>query len=1068
MRYQVLIGLLFCLFQGPVSGNRIQLDPGTLEGLHFRHIGPIGNRVSAVVGVPGNPRIYFIGAASGGIFRTLDGGVTWEPVFDDQKVSSIGSLAIAPSDPNVIWAGTGETFIRSNVSIGNGIYRSTDQGKTWTHMGLEKTGRIGRIVVHPSDPDTVLVAAMGHCYGPQEERGIFRTTNGGKTWERVLFTDSDTGASDLVMDPNNPRILFAGMWPMKITTWGRFSGGPGGGLYKSVDLGKSWKKLEGNGLPKPPTGKIGLAMTPADSSRIYALIETNVNRDYQPLDEHQGLLWRSDDGGETWKMVNADHTLSQRPHYYHRMAVLPDDPDEVHFMSLRHSISLDGGVTYKRGNAGGDHHDIWIDPLIPERMIVGHDQGISISNNRGKTWFRPQLPIAQIYHAYTDNRIPYFVYGNRQDGTSVRGPSNSLTGGSIPIGMWKSVGGCESGFAVPDPSDNTTVWSGCYDGILDVHDLETGHTRNVSVWPEAAESWPAKDLKYRFQWTFPIALSPHDPKRVYVGSQYVHRTKNRGQSWEVISPDLTTNDPSRQVKTGGLTPDDAGPTIAPVVFAIAESPLREGLIWAGTNDGLVQMTRNGGRTWENVTGNLEGLPPWGTVSNIEPSRYDEGICYLSVDLHQENDPRPYIYRTRDFGKTWVRIVNGIPESPLSYVHCVREDPIRRGLLYAGTENALYISFDDGENWGSFQADLPHAPVYWITVQEHFNDLVVATYGRGFWILDDLTPIQQLTAETPASDAHLFQPRPAYRFRRIESHMSQPGDPAAGENPVYGAAVNFYLREVPEADVSIRILDEDEKTVRRFSKQGPDDKLELRKGFNRLYWDLRLQSSRQGRLLTRPKEHAHVGLGDRGWRTNEELRRRAALLVPPGKYRVELNVGDMRQVQELEVLKDPNSHGSIEDIRKQYGLTRELYRMVNGAVDMINELELMRRQAIDLADRLSDRIDGVDVIRKSLRDMETRLAATEDRFSDLRLTGAGQDTLRWPRKFYAKLISLIGLIEKSDYPPTDSQAEVFTHLKQNYWELETEMAQLRNEVENLNRILQEADIRPILLGDQLKK
>lgn len=601
------------------------IDSEIFSEFTYRHIGPVGNRVSAVAGVPGDPNVYYIGAASGGVFKTTDGGVGWEPVFDDQPAASIGSIAIDPVNPNVVWVGTGETFIRSNVSIGNGIYKTTDGGKTWAHLGLEHTGRIGRIIVHPHNPDVVFAAAMGHLYAPQEERGVFRTTDGGASWERVLFVDENTGASDMVMDPNNPEILFAGMWPMQIWTWGRQSGGPGGGLYMSRDGGDSWARLNGNGLPEPPLGKIGLTMSSDNSNRIYALIETNSNREFDELSDHHGVLWRSDNGGDSWRMVNGDHTLAQRPLYYTRALVAPDNHNEIHFLSTAHTISLDGGLTIERGGAGGDNHDMWIDPQIPDRMIVGNDGGVSISTNRGRSWMRPRLPIAQMYHVYTDNQVPYFVYGNRQDGASHRGPSNSLTGGSIPIGAWHSVGGCESGYSVPDPVDDNIVWSGCYEGILERYDRRTGHARNVSVWPDNPESWPAGSLRHRFQWTFPIAVSPHDHSKVYVGSQHVHQTTDGGHSWTVISPDLTTNDKTKQEKTGGLTPDDAGPTYAAVLFAIAESPVEAGVIWAGSNDGLVQITRDGGQTWTDVTSNIPDLPPWGTVSNIEPSRYEAGL-----------------------------------------------------------------------------------------------------------------------------------------------------------------------------------------------------------------------------------------------------------------------------------------------------------------------------------------------------------------------------------------------------------------------------------------------------------
>ncbi|MDH5589524.1 MAG: sialidase, partial [Gemmatimonadota bacterium] len=814
MRTRFLPVLAAQLLAAPVSAQSVSEIPADLfADADFRHVGPVGNRVSAVIGEPGNANVYYIGAASGGVFRSEDGGHSWEPIFDDQVAMSIGALALAPSDPNVLWAGTGEAFIRSNVSIGNGVYRSTDGGDTWRHMGLDATGRVGRIVIDPRDPDVVFVAALGHLYGPQEERGVYRTRDGGETWERVLFVDRNTGAVDIVMSPGNPRVLFAATWQMRIWTWGRESGGPGSGLWKSTDGGDTWTRLEGRGLPGGTLGKIGLGMTPDDPDRVYALIETNSNGDYEPLTEHEGVLWRSDDGGASWDMVSADHTLAQRPLYYSRLAVAPDDRDEVHFMSTRHSRSLDGGRTVEGGGAGGDNHDMWIDPLLPDRMIVGHDGGISISTNRGESWYEPQLPVAQMYHVSTDNRVPYNLYGNRQDGSSFGGPSNTLTYGEIPLGAWRSVGGCESGFAVADTVTNDVVWSGCYEGILDRHELSTGHTRTVSVWPDNPEGWGAAELRYRFQWTFPIHISPHDNNTVYVGSQHVHRTRNGGQSWEVISPDLTTDDESRQRASGGLTTEDASPTYYSVLFAIAESPVEPGVIWAGSNDGMVHLTRDGGATWSDVTGNIPGLPPHGTVSNIEPSRFRAGTVYLTVDLHQLGNTDPWVYKSDDYGRSWRSLARGLPRSVFSYAHVVREDPTREGLLYVGTENGLYASWDDGSSWHPLQGDLPHAPVHWLTVQPHFNDLVVSTYGRGFWILDDLSPVQQLDPGVLASTVHLFRPRAAYRFLRREGAASQPADPAAGENPEYGATLDFYLAEAPADDATLTIEDEAGTVVR---------------------------------------------------------------------------------------------------------------------------------------------------------------------------------------------------------------------------------------------------------------
>ncbi|MCH7562679.1 MAG: sialidase [Gemmatimonadetes bacterium] len=1031
------------------------LGTDLFSALTYRHIGPVGNRVSAVTGVAGDPNVFYFGAASGGIFKTEDGGVHWTPIFDGQPAASIGSLAVAPSDPNVVWAGTGETFIRSNVSIGNGVYRSTDGGDSWTHMGLENTGRIGRVIIHPTDPNIVYVAALGHLYGPQQERGVYRTSDGGDTWERVLFVDENSGAVDLVMDPNNPRILFAATWEMLIRTWGRWSGGPGSGIHQSRDGGDTWERLEGNGLPSGTMGKIGLAMSPDDSDRIYALIETNSNREYEDLTEHEGVLWRSDDGGRRWRMVNGDHTLAQRPLYYTRAVVAPDNADEVHFLSTAHTKSRDAGESFSREGAGGDNHDMWIDPLLPGRMIVGHDGGVSISTNRGKSWMRPRLPIAQIYHAYTDTRIPYNVYGNRQDGPSQMGPSNSLSGGTIPIGAWQSVGGCESGFAVPDPVDPAIVWSGCYDGILDRYDHRTGHARRVSVWPDNPEGWPAAELRYRFQWTFPVAISPHDHNRVYVGSQHVHQTTDGGQSWQVISPDLTTNDESKQEKTGGLTPDDTSPTYAAVLFAIAESPLEEGVIWAGSNDGLVHVTRDGGLNWVNVTRNMPDLPEWGTVSNVEPSRHAPGTAYVTVDFHQIGNTDPYVYKTEDYGATWRSLAAGIPRSVFSYAHVVREDPVRPGLLYVGTENSIFVSLDDGESWSELQSNLPHAPAHWLDIQPHFNDLVVATYGRGFWIMDDLTPLQQLTDDVLASDVHLFDPRPAYRFLSKEGRQSQPDDPGAGRNPTYGASLTFYLREVPDDSVRLRILD-DEGVERRSLSPGS-----LRAGLNRLHWNLREESSKTPRLRSEPVEHSHLEMPEQGWRALGEGGR-VSPLAPPGIYTVELTMGDLRLTQPLEVLKDPTSEGTEEGSRAQVVMLREIRAAVDSVVALIDRIEWFRAELHFLSLRVQERGEPAEIL-EAAEEIETALVELEMLLADVRLTGgsARQDTLRWPRRLFAKLTSLAGYLDGTDHRPTDQSIEVFDMYQAQLSDYQALLESLTNrEIANFNRLLRQHGVAPL--------
>ena len=1029
-------------------------SPDILSGLPYRYIGPVGNRVSAVAGVPGDPNTYYFGAASGGVFRSTDGGHQWTPMFDEQDAASIGAIAIAPSADNVIWVGTGEPFIRSNVSIGDGVYRSTDGGTTWEHKGLSATGRIGRVIVHPTDPDIVYVAALGHLYGPQEERGIFRTTDGGDSWERVLFVDENTGGVDVVMDPNDPQILFASSWQMFIRTWGRWSGGPGSGIYVSRDAGDSWERLEGRGLPSGTMGKIGLAMTASDSDRIYALIETNSNRDYEPLDEHEGVLWRSDDGGANWSMVNADHTLAQRPLYYSRVVAAPDEPDEVHFLSTRYSRSLNGGEDFSLGDPGADSHDMWIDPLIPDRMIVGHDGGLSISTDRGMSWWRPRLPIAQMYHVNTDTRIPYQVYGNRQDGATQMGPSNSLRSSGISIGEWRSVGGCETGFSVPDPVEPNIVWAGCYDGILSRYDHRLGLARRVSVWPANAEGWAAGELRYRFQWTFPIHISPHDHERIYVGSQHVHVTTNGGQSWETLSPDLTTNDKSKQQKTGGLTPDDTGPTYAAVLFAIAESPRQEGVIWTGSNDGLVHLSRDGGQTWTNVTESIPDLPPWGTISNIEPSPHDAGTAYLTLDLHQLGDSEPYVYKTTDYGISWASLSQTIPRSVFSYAHVIREDPVRPGLLYLGTENALYVSLDDGGNWTRMRNNLPPAPVHDLTIQGHFNDLVVATYGRGFWIMDDITPLQELTEEVIASEAHLFTPRTAYRFLTRQRSQSQPEDPGAGTNPTYGASISFYLKRVPADGVRLEIHDEGGQFV-QLLETGL-----LRPGINRVHWDLQEASSDTPTLRTKPSEHSHVELPDGGSRSSGEGSR-VTPLAPPGSYTVALHAAGFEFRQPLMLLKDPNSGGSELEIQEQVSMVREIRESVDSVVAVIDEIEWIRAQTQLVRERNADHA-AVEEIREAGGTLEAELVELEMRLLDVRLTGgsARQDILRWPRRLYARLTSLAGYITGTDDRPTDQSREVFEMLRSELGDYQRQMVAIREDVATFNRLLADRGIDPI--------
>jgi photosystem II stability/assembly factor-like uncharacterized protein len=999
--------------------------------LRWRHIGPVGNRVTSVVGIPGEPDIYYVGAASGGVWKTTDAGAHWEPIFDAQSAQSIGALAIAPSDPSIVWAGTGEQCVRSHISLGDGIYKSTDAGRTWTRMGLEKTGRIGRIIVHPTDPDTVFACSIGHAYGPQPERGVFRTTDGGKTWDRVLFVDEKSGCSDLEMDPSNPRVLFAGMWQFEIHTWGRESGGPSSGLYTSRDGGVTWKKITGSELPKLPHGKVSLAIAKSNPSRMYALIETGDGVPLAGKDQESGKLWRSDDGGETWRVVSHDRNAGGRTHYYFHVYTAPDNENEVYFLTAAFAKSIDGGQTIAaqqfRSSPGGDNHDLWIDPTDPSRIAIANDGGVSLSVTRGRTWTRINLPIAQMYHVAVDNEIPYNVLGNRQDGPSFKGPSYSRTagfgGGGIPRGMWHPVAGGESGWAIPDPQDSKIIWasgtgSGGIGGSVDRFDERTGQFRRVEVWPDSPLGGPAGDAKYRFNWTFPLSMSPHDRNTIYAGSQHVHRTTNGGQSWDVISPDLTLNDKSRMGFSGGLTGDNIGVEYAGTILAIAESPREKGVIWAGTNDGLVQVTRDGGKSWSNVTAAIPNLPPWGTVYNIEPSRHRDGGAYVVFDFHQVNNRDPFVYRTSDYGKTWKNLSGTVPKSVLSYAHAIKEDPVKPGLLYLGTENAIYVSWNDGDTWQPLQNNLPRAPVYWITVQEHFNDLVIATYGRGFWILDDITPLRQLSAETVGAAAHLFEPRAAYRFRPIaNAPAAVADDPITGENPPYGASINYWLGSAglkPGATTEVSILDAQGQAVRTL--RGP-----AASGLNRVYWDLRYDPSTEIKLRTSPLYAPWVRVGTEGTRPYPGGSR-LSLLAPPGTYTVKLTTGGRDYTQKLVVRKDPNSTGNEADITVQFRLMQDVRANLNAAASMINDVELVRKQLTDVT-AIAEGDTAAAQIRAASKALDAKLVAFEEKLHQMKLTGTGQDGVRYPNMLLEKIMHLANDLEIGDFPPTNQQIDV---------------------------------------------
>src|SRR5579863_7087712 len=752
--------LLLIVTLSMVPFTRAQQPDSEDEGqFRFRFVGPrVGNRIAAVAGIPGDPSTYYAGAASGGVWKSTDGGNHWSPIFDKQPAAAIGALAIAPSEPSTVWAGTGEAWvIRDSDVMGNGIYKSTDAGKTWTNMGLADTGRIGRIIVNPSNPDIVFACALGRGTGPQQDRGVYRTADGGLHWERVLFVADNVGCSGLAMDPHNPHKLFAGMWQVELHTYAEFSGGPGSGVYVSEDGGSKWKHIEEHGLPKSPLGKIDVAVAPSNSNRVYALIQT----------ADQGSMWRSDDGGANWKVVNWDRALIGRAGYYIRLAVSPSNDKEVMVSNSSFHVSTDAGETFRPQQAwGGDNHDIWWDATNPDRFVITNDAGMMITTSHGRGFNRVTLPIGQMYHVSVDNQTPYNFYSNMQDSTTMRGPSVQVGFGGFgrsPEPGWdRGMGGCESGFTYADPTDPNIVWATCYGDEVTRWDARTKLARSVSPWLHTLDS-PPNDTKYRCHWTAPLAIDPFDHNTVYYGCQVIFRTTNGGQSWNVISPDLSTQDPKYIVPSGGIVGDNLGQFYGEVVFAIAPSEIQKGLIWAGTNDGKVWYTRDAGAHWNDMTKNV-GMKTWGTITSIQPSFFDAGTAYISVDYHLMDNREPFIYKTTDFGATWTKITGGLPSHQLSYVRIVAEDPNCKGLLFAGTGNALFYSLDDGGKWTNLQTGLPHSPVSWAVVQKQFHDLVISTYGRGIYILDDITPLEQM-AKGVGSDTSvsLFTPRPTIRI-----------------------------------------------------------------------------------------------------------------------------------------------------------------------------------------------------------------------------------------------------------------------------------------------------------------
>lgn len=960
-----------------IAAVLMAISPSVFSNLQFRNIGPIPGRIDAVAGVAGDARTYYAGGL-GGLFKSSDGGITWAPAFEREPVSSIGAIAVAPSDANVVYLGTGEPNLRNDVAFGDGVWKSTDAGKTWAHEGLDASGAVAQLAVDPRDPNRVFAAVLGDVYKPSTERGIYRSEDGGKTWQRVLYTDDRTGGSSVAIDPSDPQHLIAGMWEGWRSPYHLNSGGPTDGVYESSDGGDHWTRLQGNGLPAGTMGRIAVAFAPNAPSRVYALIESDA-----------GTLWRSDDGGKTWQLANKSHGIDQRPFYFTSFAVDPKDRDRLYFMSVQMWQSADGGskAHVLRGTRGGDYHSLWIDPQDPQRMIAGGDEGAEVSNDGAKTWLNAPIRIAQAYHVDTDDRTPYTVCAETQDAGSACGPSNSLAYGGIAPSAFFDAGGGESGWIVFDQRNPNLIYGDGYQGAVTQYDRRTQQAREIDVWPEDAMGWPAAPLKYRFQWTSPLAMSPEHPHRLYMGGNELFATDDGGVHWRALSGDLTRNDKRFGQFSGGLTRDNTSVEYYDTIFSIAESPLHDGEIWVGTDDGLVWLTRDGGKHWSNVTpAALKNDAPgaWARIDYVDPSPLVSGTAYMVADYHKSGGRAPHLYKTHDYGRTWTAIAGGLPQD--SYARMIKADPFRRGMLYAGTETGLWLSYDDGAHWMPLQNGLPTVPVYDFTVQKRFDDLVVGTHGRGIWILDDLHPLQELTDAVTAQPLHLFTLRPAYRYR-IGSFTSEPG---AGENPQYGADIDFYLKTAPPKNaVTVRIFS-GAHAVRTIRVK------DAKAGVNRVWWDLRYDA------LHPVKDYVPWGAGGFD-----------GPLVLPGTYTVRVLDGAQSAAGKVAVRMDPRSRASMAALREQ--------------------LAFLQRVRGDLS-TLSNTIDRLNAAKAHRPADSARIDALLHRIYEPEVT-QGEDALRYPQQVYGKLSYLADGAGSADAAPTAAQYQVLRMLEARAGELE---------------------------------
>ncbi|WP_273568118.1 WD40/YVTN/BNR-like repeat-containing protein [Maribacter halichondriae] len=993
-------------------------DESLYGGMKWRLVGPFrGGRAGTVSGIADNPNLYYMGTAGGGVWKTTDAGSTWECISDGYFGGSIGAVAVSESDPNIIYVGEGEQTLRGNVSSGNGIWKSYDAGETWKFIGLEGSEHISRIRIHPTNPDIVYVAAIGNLWKPNEIRGVYRSKDGGQNWEKILYESDKAGAGDLILDPNNPRIIYAATWEMKRNGYRMDSGGPDSNLYKSTDGGDSWIRIsDREGLPKGPWGIVGITVSPVDSNRVWALIEAE-----------DGGMYRSDDAGKTWEKINENRALRQRAWYYTRIYADTQNVDKIYVMNVSYGVSTDGGKTFTLKNAPhGDHHDLWIDPNNNNRMVIADDGGAQVSNDGGNNWSTYyNQPTAQFYRVTTDNTFPYRIYGAQQDNSTIR-IFNRSSGSTIDESDWEETAGGESAHLAPDPKNNDIVYGGTFKGYMMREDHSVNQTRSVNVWPDNPAGSGAEVMKYRFNWNFPVKFSIHDPNKLYAGSNFLHVTTNEGQTWETISPDLTRGLPETIESSGGpITQDNTGAEFYSNLFAINESPLEQGVIWVGSDDGLIHITRDNGANWENITPPSNMSPKLNMINCIDPSPFQKGTAYVAATSYKFGDYTPYLYKTSDYGKTWKVITSGIKDN--HYTRAICSDKVREGLLYAGTEWGIYVSFDDGASWAPFQLNLPITAIRDLEVRD--NDLIAATHGRSFWMIDDLTPLHQLSSEMVMSEFHLYKPDKAYRTQQ-SGGWEEPDTRLVGENHPDGAIINYYVKNKKETDtVSLEILEMDGILIQRFSNVAKEDKLdpsapkplEMKSGGNRLIWNMRYPGfkSFKGMVL-----YSSPNAGPK---------------AVPGDYKVKMNYNGNVSEQVFTIVKDPRLPNTDEDYQKQFDFLIKVREQVSRANNAITDIRSVKK---DL-DYLKEKTKENEEMKKLISDFETQLEVIENNIH-MTKNQSRQDPLNYGIRINNRLAFLMADSQRGDYPPTGQSLEFFIEVTK----------ELDAEINALNQLMKE--------------